>query len=446
MTYVLLGAFGDLLAFLPLLWHEAKAGAKPRLMVSRQYADLLEGVSYVEPVVFEGGWLELDKAMEQARALDPKAVCVQITGTPDEVRKWTYINGPDHAVSESFEKEMWRLAGKLALWREQPPLVFDKRDSAREAVLVDSIIKPRPGRKRKLMLVHADGKTSPFPYRQLLWRFLELAFPQWEKLDLGKVKAERIYDLLGLYERADLLIAADSACLHLARGVPRLPVIALAKDAPTLWHGSAWRPQHTGYFRYSDFPHRIADFERKIASIDSCTRQSVRLLLLWNEYDIEVESARPAIPQGRWATLGVERGSIGRDSRKSLQDANRIPFVKDVLRLGCLKASDDAALCLIKPDVALEKEQLETVCEMAGKGQLCYAHRRVVSKETGQPLWHPAVDLFCFPKKWWQAHQEEMPDMVMGTDYLWERTLLEVLKRNGAVELTFGVKKMEENA
>lgn len=442
MMYVLLGATGDILSFLPLLWHESQSGKKPKLMVCARYASVLDGVSYVEPVIFDGDPLDLEGAMTRARDQDPKAVCVQVTGMVEVVKKWSYVNGPDHAVCESFEKEMWRLAGKLSLWKEQPALVFDKRDPAREEALLTPSMKRKAGRKKKTMLVHLDGKTSPFPFKALLWRFLELAFPQWEKVDLGKIHGERIYDLLGLYDRSDLLIAADSACLHLGRAARDLRIIALAKDTPSLWHGTAWRPQHIGYFRYSDFPKRILEFEAKIAGLNGEESAAARSpLIVWSEYDLENQPAPTIVAKGRLQTLGVELGSIRRDSRITLQDPSRYPFVRDVLRLACLKAPDGGTICLLKPQVEFRRSEMETMWDAARAGKLAYAHRRVM--QNGQELWHPAIDLFLFPKKWWQGHQEEMPDMVMGKDYLWERVLVELMKKHGAIELPFGVMRKE---
>lgn len=44
-------------------------------------------------------------------------------------------------------------------------------------------------------------------------------------LDLGKIRAHRIYDLLGFYDRAIGLITTDTATAHLAP----------ASKVPTLW-------------------------------------------------------------------------------------------------------------------------------------------------------------------------------------------------------------------
>jgi len=51
---------------------------------------------------------------------------------------------------------------------------------------------------------------------------------------------------------------------------------------------------------------------------------------------------------------------------------------------------------------------------------------------------HPTVDFFAFSKQWWQMHQREVPDMVLGKDIYWPRVLTELFKANGGIELPLG--------
>jgi len=48
-------------------------------------------------------------------------------------------------------------------------------------------------------------------------------------VDIGRIKAHRIYDLLGLYDRALCVITGDTSTLHLA-SCSRVPLIALLAD------------------------------------------------------------------------------------------------------------------------------------------------------------------------------------------------------------------------
>ena len=84
--YVQLGRAGDILNILPLLWDDyRKASEKPGLMVAAEFAPLLEGVSYVEPVIWKGPHFEIAKAVAHAKTLCPNVVCTQVNGPIDEI-------------------------------------------------------------------------------------------------------------------------------------------------------------------------------------------------------------------------------------------------------------------------------------------------------------------------------------------------------------------------
>lgn len=45
--------FGDITSLLPILHEDSKSGFMPSLMVAKKYASILDGVSYVNPVIFD---------------------------------------------------------------------------------------------------------------------------------------------------------------------------------------------------------------------------------------------------------------------------------------------------------------------------------------------------------------------------------------------------------
>ena len=80
-----LGRLGDILNILPMLWKDAQGGVKPKLMVAAEYASVLEAVSYVEPIIYNGPHYEIAKAVEQAKAIEGAGVrCLQVNGPPEE--------------------------------------------------------------------------------------------------------------------------------------------------------------------------------------------------------------------------------------------------------------------------------------------------------------------------------------------------------------------------
>ena len=254
-TWLLGGRTGDLLIGIPAIHAEFLAtGERQKVVVSHEYADVLQGCSFIDPVIFDGPWTELGKAHKFALTISKKVITMQVAGPKNILDKIVY-GGKFDVQTESFEKEMWRVAGKLELWPRNLPLIFDNRDKKREKELWEKLSADWHWKKREqpLVLVSTSGFSSPFPYTELLWELLGTRMKRYNVVDISELRAERIYDLLGLYEKAHCLILTDSAPLHLAQAV-NVPVCALIADSPTMWHGSAWRPNHISYVRYSKFP------------------------------------------------------------------------------------------------------------------------------------------------------------------------------------------------
>jgi hypothetical protein len=61
------GKLGDILNILPICQHLNTAGQRVSLMVAKEYASILDGVSYVDPVVIHDSWTQLGKAVDLAK-------------------------------------------------------------------------------------------------------------------------------------------------------------------------------------------------------------------------------------------------------------------------------------------------------------------------------------------------------------------------------------------
>ena len=428
MTYLLLGKHGDLIACLPFLKSEADAGQKPTLIVSNQHASVLEGVSYVNAVPFDGGIHLLRQAWDWAKAKYPDVKSLQVIGRSEDVREITYKPaGQKHAQTTSFVKEYWKLAGKLPLWDDVLPLVFDQRNELRETKLMEDCglirIKGQPGRPRKdkpLILVACQGNSSPFPYAELLLELIRLKFGKdFQVLELPR--AERIYDLLALYERAHCLVATDSAPLHLPRAVPGLPVIALTNDRPLLWNGSPWQPQWAWCCRYHDWPERATEM---LSAISACRVESKQPWIeVWNDYD---RTSPPDSYHRR--LLPVYPGACGRDSANVLKDPKRIPYLKDCLRIGLQRVQREGLVMLRRPDTRL------TDSDAFVEQDACFAYR--LTRNGQGDTFSPIADMFCAEKQWWQAHLAEIPDLLLGADYHWSEALRVLFQKHGAKDVT----------
>lgn len=440
-----LGKLGDVLSILPIAYDAHQKGGRIGIMTCAKYAPHID-VSYCDVIPFEGEPHEISKAVEQAKKLTNDFRVTQICGNEADAKAAYAQIGKEHATTESYQKEAWLLAGKMDLWREQPPLVFDRRSPEREAKLWKE-----HGGKMPIVLVALDGETSAFRGKKLLWKLLSEVYPPHEAkirlVDLSEVKGERFFDLLALYERAKCIIAIDSAPLHLAYACPKLPVIALVQDRVkdakgnpqiSLWHGSTWRPNHIFHCRYGDFIERGQDIVTalKSALFDKPPRQNPRYLRVFSEYEADTEATVEASrtwPDEWWSTP-VEKGVFGRDSKFStLRDDKRFPFLKDVMRLACLRAGDDDVIVLTRNDARLMEKKSDVI------KPLSYAHR-IVKEHTSSThvnwSWHPAVDMFCLTKKWWRDNQGKLGDFIMGQDHYWNRGLLDLMKANGATDLT----------
>jgi len=425
-----------------MLWADAQEGKRSQLMVAKEFAGLLEGCSYLDPVIFDGDFMELDRAVEQAKSEDIR-VC-QLAGPRNEVLKLAYEKiglSQGAPQTESFAKESWRLAGRANDWRFQYPLVFDQRNPDREAKLLQQL---EPHGKRWI-LVAADSISSPFPHKELLMELLRLRFfRKYEIIDLSTIKAERFHDLLAIYThpRTECLVAIDSAPLHLAYAVKDLPVCALIQDRPTLFFGSAWRPNHIYHCRYGDWTGRALEMLDSIANIRKpgtwfASHGDPKIIHVWSSYELNdenkarhqaaVETWKKAYEQSPMIGLKIEVGAVGRDSYTVFQDKKRFPYVKDIIRNACLRADDDDFIMLTRCDTCFTDRKICTFNGTDSDPLPCYSLRSDADND-------PA-DMFCFTKKWWRENQNDYPDMIAGLDPFWHRALMEFIKLKGGQEL-----------
>jgi len=436
--YVLLGRAGDVLNFLPVLWKEAQDGHRACLFTTSPFHEILDGVTYADVKIYPGQPSDITGAVNMAKGLSSDVKVVQVAGPAEEIHKHSF----EKAQTDSWCKEAFRLAGHYDWWKLHLPLVFDKRDVHREAALCPDFLHER----KPTILVATGGVSSPFQYATLLRGLLELRFrkPAWRILDIGKLKAHRLYDLLGIMEKAKFLVTTDSSPLHLARAVPTLPVLAMTNDKPGLWNGSAWHPQQVWTCRYSDFPRRAMSM---LEAMENVSQGSVaynplkrdekpKLIHVFSTYEGASEEAKQNWRKTYetsedWIHAPVYFGMFGRDSRfGGVPDEKlRLPFLKDVIRAAVARSSNlNDKIVLTKSDTCF----LNTDFPDAP----AFSHRTI--RDKGYKLTHnPAIDLFAFTRKWWNDHASEMPDMILGRDVYWQRCLKALILKHGGVEIPF---------
>lgn len=224
---VMLGRYGDIINLLPFLKHVADNYAKPHLVISREFASILEGVSYVEPYPIDQPYDQLLPAIKIAERNYRHVIVGQTWG-----RGWSQPK-----LTDAYNKESWRQCGFLHRWNDASLVpVFDRRNLAREEALFTKLNVP----DKPMLLYKLDGGlSSPCPECPTLAGPIREAFGElFNVINLSDVKAERMFDLLGLFDRAACLVTIDTSLAHLA-AASRVPYVLLANPLP--WLGTSPR-------------------------------------------------------------------------------------------------------------------------------------------------------------------------------------------------------------
>jgi len=442
-VHVNTGRYGDIIAFLPVLLNEYKeTGINPRLVIAKEYADILDGVSYVDPLVWDGAFEDVSGSIQFAKQFTDDVKTSQVVGISDVIVSQVY--GNSHApkiVCDSFLKDAWKLADKLDLWPSQPPLVFDRRDKKREQTLTKGLGKDKPW-----LVVSTGGVSSPFPYSDLLWEILNHSLPEFHIVDLAKIKAERMYDLLGIMDHSNTaaMILTDSGPLHLSYASTK-PVHALVADSPNLWHGTAWRPSYASYTRYKNFPREITRILDLIRNPPVKPKYpNIIHVYQRTPWESGEEKRRNAVAKKTWdkigwVDLGLDDSCFVRNSSNVIPNEKKnIPMIKDMIRMACIGREDRDVIVLTNTDTCVASNIVERLV-----GNMpAYAYRYDFNKIDG-PIpddeiiygtKYAGCDLFAFRVGYWRRNHHLFPDMVLGRES-WDRIMRELFKLSQGREL-----------
>lgn len=449
--FLQLGRLGDIINVLPLAQkHFQTTGEVPLFMVAQEFASILEGVSYVEPVIFPGNFIETPRALLRASQLTTNITCTQIYGQGISSLR----------ACSSFARESWYKSGAMFRWGSLP-LEFDRRSSARERALLDTTL---AGHHGPFVLVALEGKSSPFPWRKKLldiikWSLRGTDLDLAKVVDLSEVKADRFYDLLGLYDRAEFLITIDTGHLHLSRA-SAVPVISLITREPNEWHGSAWMPQDIASVYYDEFSggsgkgwEMMGRILRQVATrktpnptiIHATTNQPVRFQSDETKRRLKVaaESWRYEYDFGhRWKTSYVDQERQVR-SAIDLGETNPLSFVKDVIEQAAARARPGDYIALTNGDVCFVPGLTGKVLEVLNRYPAAYTHRWDFERleapfihdgEIREGDFYPGSDAFFFRVEWIMSKLEKLGDYVFGREY-WDQGLRQLIKYEGGIEI-----------
>jgi predicted GH43/DUF377 family glycosyl hydrolase len=231
---VMLGKFGDLICILPALQRMAQVNGEPvKVVVGDKYKSILDGVSYVDPMPLALEWpKETPKAREQAVKEFGSAIVPQFWTVPqiNDIPRGNFpleIGNQRWSIDEkkwpNYMSAMWQRLGFTDADMRRMPLVFDRRSPERESMLKARYIHPT----LPTLLVNFTSASSPFGYEPEIMRGLPRG--AFSVVNLAEIKAERLYDLLGLFDAAAGMLTCATSTLHLA-AASKIPYIAFTED------------------------------------------------------------------------------------------------------------------------------------------------------------------------------------------------------------------------
>lgn len=390
----------------------------------------MDGVGYSDKFEWKGNYADPLRA----------ASFVQAVGKFDQVLVPQCYGQNFNQECSSFCEEAYRLAGRQHLFGRLP-LVFDRRDREREQKLIPQFTKP-------MILVHTQGISSAFHQGRELFESLKPLQDEYEIVDLSLVKAHRFYDLLGLYEKAEYLVAIDSGPLHLAQAVPDLKVIALITDGPTPWHGTPPRKNHVLRIPYSQYGQRKHEIPEAIR-IKKKTES--KLIHVWSKYHIGKQDAQRRHTVAKmtwdremqgWIDLPLLDTAFARNARTDFNDLKCAPYVTDMIDKAMMLANPWDIVVLTNDDTCVTPNLTRIVRDVLAECGACWGARRehnrvnhpLTATELMQGYKHVGADIFCFHKEWWIEHGHNMPDMLMAFEN-WDYVLRTVINENGGREI-----------
>lgn len=443
-VYINLGRTGDAIASVPLCYlYWKETGKKAALMVGREFAGFLDGISYIQPEIWTGDWKDIPGAKARCRMLGYKEIKVaQIYG---------YGISIPHTQS-SFLLESWFRVGRLSDFFTAP-LVFDKRNPDREQELVNKLPQGKP-----IVLVAADGISSPFQHRQALFDDLRQAVGEAAHIvDLKDYRTDHFHDFLGLFDAAACLVTIDTGFGQLACASP-IPVVALAADHPGTWYSSPRRPQHVAYVRYGEYPSRKQEvIEAVLACVGKpVTASTARINHVWAGIGMAGESlrrhntaretwVREAAAYGNWRDCRVTEADCPRNAG-NIGEKVPLPFIHDMMNLAASKCEDDEVLMITNADICLVPGLPQDIANACARKGATYCHRwdfpKVVTHIDRHQIimgkWYVGCDLFACTKKWWMDNRDNLPDFVLGRE-CWDWVFRELIKKTGGSETRKGI-------
>lgn len=248
--YVQTAKYGDVISVLPLFSHKAKReNRKINLVISKQYADVVSGLDYINPDVVDEFWQDLELFVKYAKRKYDKVFIPSTYGKSVSIQ---------HRLP-SWQLDQWSRCGELHNF-DKFPLVIPRPTNAKELVA-------RHMGERPTILFADKGESSQFESADRLAEKLTSEFGTTHQVvRLSTIRLEKFTDFVALYDAAACLVVTETSHLHLSKACDK-PIFALATDTPERWHGSAWSHKFKLHIRYSQFKRREQELIEGIRSV-----------------------------------------------------------------------------------------------------------------------------------------------------------------------------------
>jgi hypothetical protein len=423
-----LGRYGDIMNALPIAYFLHKTHGEPiGFIVSEDCKDILDGCSYVRPIVFRGHYSDVDGALNAFKGGFSDVLIAQMYG--------------NHHVTRShscFLKDAYAACGMLP-WYGRLRLVFDNRSRSREKALVRQFAKT----SKHTILVNLSGLSSPFHDAGALWTDIQRRWgTAMNVVDISGIKAERVYDLLGLFDHSDVLVTTDTSTLHLARA-SGVRVVALQADTPDPWYGSE-APHAAATVRYNEWLERREEIHSLIHSIRPANKP-----FYYHVYpdfigsgdsrrrnELAIRSWEAPYASNRFRPVPVHDRQL---RRMWTGDPNKqMPFLKDVVEHAAWMTGFKDWILLTNTDTCFSPDIAERM-DIDLEGKDCgYSHRRdfarldelLTKEQIAAGHRYCGKDLFVFRRSWWDKNRDKMPDMIYGAEG-WDALLSILIDESG---------------
>lgn len=408
-TFVSLRRAGDIIALLPAL-HRISVRDKviPTLVVAKEFMPILDGVTYMNGIPWFGEW---ENPLEAAR--QHKGINAQVFGKGIKT----------NTASGNFVYDAWGLIGER--WNRHRPLVFDNRNLDREEALAQRVFltnKPK-------ILLKLHGNSSPFADADFVRQSVHRLFGDMaEIVNLDEVVADRIYDLLGLMDRAVCLVSIDTVCLHLAHA-STCPVIAFTNGNAF----GATPPRGNCIFRhpYIAVQARWQEVNTLITATLAPKFTNSNIVLVYSDFVPRdpVIFKRNELAASTWCLLDARHLPFKAiRTSKSVGDAKNMPFVRDMIEKAFDSGPEGIAV-VTNNDIAFDPRLRGGIVDACKKYGCYWAYR---TERYGGPTDNGA-DVFAMTRHWWKVHQHLLPDFLLGY-WHWDSTLNRIMIWSGCHE------------